>query len=80
MLIPVYGFVSGDTLGVLVLVREKDTLSTLAASLSQAASVRVPAGQRMSLRKDGVLLDPALTVAEARLAPLERVDLTPEVD
>jgi hypothetical protein len=78
MLIPVYGFVSGDTLGVLVLVHDQDTISTLTASLAQAASVRVRAGQRMNLSKDGLLLDPTLTVAEARLAPLQRVDLTPE--
>jgi hypothetical protein len=78
MLIPVYGFVSGDTLGVLVLVQDRDTIATLCASLAQATAMRVAPGKRARLLKDGVVLDPALTVAVARVAPLQRVDLVTE--
>ena len=78
MLIPLYGFVKGDTLGVLVLVQDRDSVATLIASLAQATELRVPVGERARLFKDGVALDPMLTVAEARLSPLERVDLVPE--
>jgi len=78
MLIPLYGFVKGDTLGVLVLVQDRDSIATLAASLAQAVSMRVPVAKRAQVLKNGVVLDPALTVAEARLSPLERVDLVPE--
>jgi hypothetical protein len=78
MLIPVYGFVKGDTLGVLVLVQDRDSIATLIASLAQATELRVPIAERARLFKNGVALDPMLTVAEARLAPLERVDLVPE--
>jgi hypothetical protein len=78
MLIPVYGFVTGDTLGVLVLVQDRDTIATLCTTLAQATAMRVAPGKDMRLRKDGVLLDPELTLAEARVAPLTRVDLVPE--
>jgi hypothetical protein len=78
MLIPLYGFVKGDTLGVLVLVQDRDSIATLAKSLAQAVSMRVPAVHGAKLLKNGVELDPASTVAEARLSPLERVDLVPE--
>lgn len=78
MLIPLYGFVTGDTLGVLVLVHDHDSIATLMTSLAQAVSVRIPAARRANLLKSGVRLDPKLTVAEARLQPLERVDLVLE--
>jgi len=78
MLIPLYGFVSGDTLGVLVLVQGRDSVATLAATLAQATSMRVASGKRMNVVKNGVVLDPTLTVVDAGLSPLERVDLVAE--
>jgi hypothetical protein len=78
MLIPVYGFVSGDTLGVLVLVQDRDSIATLSATLAQATAMRVAPFEVMRLRQDGVLLNPELTLAEARVAPLSRVDLVAE--
>jgi len=79
MLIPLYGFVKGDTLGVLVLVQDRDSIAMLAASLAQAVSMRIPVAERAQVLKNGVVLDPASTVAEARLLPLERIDLVPEM-
>ena len=35
--IPIYGFVRGDVLGVLVLVRGNDSIATLTATLTEAA-------------------------------------------
>jgi hypothetical protein len=78
MLTPLYGFVHGDTLGVLVLVHDDDTIATLAESLSQAVAVRVAAPPRPSVRWNGVLLDLSMTVAQAGLTALDRVDLVPE--
>ena len=44
--IPLYGFVEGDTLGVVVLARSEDTVRALAARLLEAAALRVaPAGE-----------------------------------
>jgi hypothetical protein len=75
---PLYGFVRGDTLGLLVLVQDTDTVGELARSLSQAASLRVPAEGRTIVYRNGRAIDPALTVAEAGLSALERVDLALE--
>jgi hypothetical protein len=78
MLMPLYGFVRGDTLGVLVLAHAGDTVAALGASLQQAACMRVAPSQRVSVYRDGVLLAPHLTLAQAGLSALERVDLVPE--
>ena len=75
VLVPLYGFVPGDTLGVLVLVRSDDTIAALAASLAQAVSVRVLARGDLGIRSKGTHLDPRLTVARAGLTALDRVDL-----
>jgi len=75
MLIPLYGFVQGDTLGVLVLVQDADSIATLAATLSEAANVRVAPFVEPRVCHAGRRLSPTLTVAEAGLKPLARVDL-----
>jgi hypothetical protein len=78
MLMPLYGFVRGDTLGVLVLAHEGDTVAALGAQLQQAACMRVAPSKRASVYHDGALLAPHLTLAQAGLSALERVDLVPE--
>jgi Toluene-4-monooxygenase system protein B (TmoB) len=77
-LVPLYGFVRGDMLGLLVLVRADDSVATLIETLEQASAVRVAASGRARLFASGRELDRASTVAAAGLAPLERVDLVPE--
>lgn len=78
MLMPLYGFVRGDTLGLLVLVHDTDTVAELARSLGQAASIRVPTDGRPIVTRNGAVVDPSLTVAEAGFSALERVDLALE--
>jgi hypothetical protein len=39
MLVPLYGFLRGDTLGLVVLVQDTDPVSAIAESLQQAASM-----------------------------------------
>lgn len=78
MLMPLYGFVRGDTLGLLVLVHDSDTVADLARSLSQAASLRVRTDGRAIVYRNGRALDPELTVLEAGFSALERVDLAVE--
>lgn len=80
MLVPLYGFVPGDTLGLLVLVQSDDTIEQLAESLAEAACVRVAVSGVLSIRSNGNQLEPELTVTEAGLTALDRVDLTMEVD
>jgi hypothetical protein len=77
-LVPLYGFVAGDTLGVLVLVRDDETIEILAQRLAQAASVRVPPPASTIVVAHGRPLAPHLTVAAAGLTALDRVDLVAE--
>lgn len=78
MLVPLYGFLQGDSLGLVVLVRDSQRVRDVAASLQQAASMRVRPSASASVYHEGKRLDPELTVAEAGLAPLDRVDVIPE--
>lgn len=78
MLIPLYGFVRGDTLGLLVLAHTEDTVRALAHSLQQAACMRVAPEQRVSVYHEGVLLAPDRTLEQVGLSALSRVDLVPE--
>ncbi len=76
MLVPLYGFLQGDTLGVLVLVQDGDPVAEIAASLQQAAAMRVAPRPGARVQFAGRVLDPELTVAQAGLAALDRVDVT----
>jgi hypothetical protein len=74
-LVPLYGFVRGDTLGLLVLVYEKDTIAQVAETLAQAAGVRVAPFDDRAIRWKGTVLDPTKTVTAVGLSALERIDL-----
>jgi hypothetical protein len=78
MLVPLHGFVRGDTVGLLVLVHDTDTIAHLAQTLVDAALVRLAAAPRVRVYWRGIELDPRDTVAKAGLTALERVDLVPE--
>jgi hypothetical protein len=75
--IPLYGFLEGDTLGLLVLAREQDTAAELARKLQEAAALRVaPApGARVWVR--GEPLEPSMTVEAAGLQAQDRFDVRP---
>ena len=75
MLVPLYGFLQGDTVGLLVLVQDTDSVSEVALVLQQAASVRVKPGKRGRVLHLGIELDATMTVAQAGLTALERVDV-----
>jgi hypothetical protein len=77
-LVPLYGFVEGDTLGLLVLVRTTDTIARLGSVLQEAAQVRVAPDLRFVVRHHDQRLEPTLTVASAGLTALDRVDLVRE--
>ena len=78
MLVPLHGFVQGDTVGLLVLVHDTDTIAHLARLLVDAAAVRVLPAPAARVYHGGTELEPSLTVAGAGLSALERVDLVPE--
>jgi Toluene-4-monooxygenase system protein B (TmoB) len=78
MLVPLYGFLRGDTLGILVLADSEDTLAKVADTLVRAAAVRVAPVLGQRVWRDGYPLDPELTVARAGFAALDRIDVAPE--
>jgi hypothetical protein len=80
VLVPLYGFLQGDTIGLLVLVHDTDTVAEIARKLQQAAAVRLPPKARASVSHGGHRLDPELTVAQAGLSALDRVDVIQEAE
>jgi hypothetical protein len=77
-MIPVVGFLAGDTLGLVLLAHDDTTIGALAEMMRRAAEVRVAVRGPLAVHHGGRVLDPALTVAEAGIGALERVDVRPE--
>jgi hypothetical protein len=75
MLVPLYAFLRGDSLGLLLLVQDSDTIAEVAESAQQAAAVRVANTGTGRVLTGGRELPPALTVAQAGLAALDRIDV-----
>jgi hypothetical protein len=73
-----YCFVRGDTLGLVVLAPEAESVSQLAARLSRAAAPRVAPGAELQVVHRGRVLSGELTLKQAGIAPLDRVDLIME--
>ena len=74
-MIPLYGFLEGDTIGLLVLAQRDDSIAELARKLQAAARLRVAIDGPVDggLRRQA--LDPHSTVADAGLQPLARFDV-----
>lgn len=75
MPIPLYAFVEGDIMGLLVLADEKETVLQLAEKLQESANIRVPRKGAFRLLHDGHAIDPELTVGQSGLQALDRCDL-----
>jgi hypothetical protein len=75
MSIPLYGFLEGDTLGLLLLAEEGETVLQLARKLQDAASIRVAYSDHVDFLYDGKAMDPNLTVAQVGLQALDRFDV-----
>jgi Toluene-4-monooxygenase system protein B (TmoB) len=75
MPIPLYGFVEGDTAGLLMPAEEGDTIMELAGKLQDAASIRVVRNDNVDVVYDGKVIDPELTVVQAGLQALDRFDV-----
>jgi Toluene-4-monooxygenase system protein B (TmoB) len=78
MLVPLIGFLRGDTIGLVVLVHDHQTVAELAWVVQQAASVRVAPRHSASVFRGDVKLDPDATVAGAGLSALDRIDVVQE--
>jgi hypothetical protein len=77
-MMPLYAFVRGDSLGLVVVVDARHTVEELAEVIQEAASVRVAPRARVRVVARGRSLDLHQTVEQAGLAALDRVDLVPE--
>jgi hypothetical protein len=76
--IPLYGFLHGDTIGLLVLAVPEETAAQIAEKLQAAAAVRVPHRSQMRVVHNGRMLDPLETLAAAGVEALDRIDVVPE--
>ena len=60
-MIPLYGFLEGDTIGLLILADEADTVATLIDKLQTSARVRVEPRKNLKLLHNGQMLDAEVT-------------------
>lgn len=77
-MMPLYAFVRGDSLGLVVVVDARRTIEELADVVQEAASVRVAPRARVRVVARGRSLDGKQTVEQAGLAALDRIDVVPE--
>jgi hypothetical protein len=75
MPLPLYGFIEGDTIGLLIMADEGETVGSLSRKLQEAASIRVTTIENPQVLYRDVALDPEMTLAQAGLKPLERFDV-----
>jgi hypothetical protein len=73
--LPLYGFVEGDTMGIVVLGRLEGTVGELGDNLLRAVGVRVAPRGGYRLLASGRRLDPAGPLGSQGLSLLDRVDL-----
>ena len=77
-MIPLYGFLEGDTIGLLVLADAEDSVAEVARKLQAAARLRAAIDGPVTVLHEGKPLDPEATVADAGLQPLARIDVRRE--
>jgi hypothetical protein len=73
--LPLYGFVEGDTMGIVVLGRLDGTVGELGDNLLRAVGVRVARRGAYRIVAGAYRLDPAAPLGSQGLSPLDRVDL-----
>ena len=74
-MIPLYGFLEGDTIGLLVLAEGDDSVAEIARKLQSAARLRAAIDGPIAVLYEGKQLDPLSTVSDAGLQPLARFDV-----
>jgi hypothetical protein len=75
MSLPLYGFLEGDTVGLLIVADQSESISSLARKLQEAGNIRVKPKSEVQLVYQGKVIDPALTVSGAGFSALERFDV-----
>jgi len=75
---PIYGFLEGDTVGLLILADERETVADLARKLQEAAQVRVRRKASFQVLYNSIVLDRRLTLKQAGIRALDRIDVIEE--
>jgi hypothetical protein len=78
MVVPVYGFLRGDLLGLVLFLKAEEPVASIVTSLYEAAAPRIARAPSAAVIHNGRRLDPACTIAESGIAALDRVDVVPE--
>lgn len=76
-MIPVYGFLAGDTLGILLLLEEDDNAREIVAKLQRSSRLRVSPRADLCVVHAGVVIDPGARLADTPIESLDRVDVVP---
>jgi hypothetical protein len=72
---PVYGFLEGDTLGILLFAYEDETVASLTNKLQMSARPRVPEKKKPALLFNGKVLLEDLLIANTPIKALDRIDV-----
>jgi hypothetical protein len=75
MLVPLYGFLQGDTIGMLVLVHDHEPVDAIAEKMRQYAKVRLAVTEPLKVIYKGELLIGEETIAARGIQALDRVDV-----
>ena len=75
MPLPLYGFLDGDTVGLLIVADEHESIASLARKLQEAGNIRVRSKPEVHLVYQGEIIDPARSVSDAGFTALERFDV-----
>ncbi len=74
-MIPLYGFLEGDVIGLLILADEKETIQSLRERLKTSAAVRVAPRSDGELMVNNQSIPLSMRVEETDLRPLDRFDV-----
>lgn len=74
-LVPLYGFLQGDTIGLLILAKQNDSISMVIEKLVVSAAVRTRRHAHYRLFFNGRVLAPELSVKEAGLTALDQIEV-----
>lgn len=78
-LLPLYGFLEGDSLGILILGYTDDTVQILIDKLQTSAQLRVIRSKDVDLWYQGSKLSSEITLREAGIEAFERIDVKSRV-
>lgn len=78
-MIPIYSFLEGDSLGLLIFAYEDETIQEIINKVQISANLRVKPRTDLNLYRNEKKFDPKMTVKEAGLLPLEIIHIHSEV-